>query len=231
MSSLRLWYRATATAADEELDHDTLETQVKPLLMETMAGDITLITLMAATEQTSDRLSAETWGDGDLSFTLGVLPPPLAICRDVGHLRQRVAHWGYGTADGALYLPIVWTGKGPLYGEVIGKMPGEHSGEHDCQYRQPVHLGDSLRQPLYRLGQRLIGELGGIPSCYLLQFALKGDGIDFDRLWPFPTRAALASMGIQEPDLFTCHGRCLRGEAIYDLRIGSHHPYYHPTDF
>lgn len=229
MSSLRLWYRATATAEDEELDDNTLVTQVKPLLMEIMAADITL---MAA----SDRLSAEALGDRDISFTLEVLPQGLQICRDRAQLRERVAHWGYGIGDGPLYLPIVWTGKGPLYGEVIGKLsgqdlPGEHSGEYDCQYRQPVHLGDGLRQPLYRLGQCLIKDLGAIPSCYLLQFGLEGDRLWFDRLWPFPTRAALGSMGIQEPDLFTCHGRCLRGEAIYDLRISSQNPYYHPRDF
>lgn len=227
MSRVRLWYRGTATPQDAELDQATLAHQIKPLLTETMAGDIALV--VAADGETESLIVSEQEAlvdrTTDLSFTLDVLPESLQICGDVNQLRHRVtAQWGYAAGDGCLNLPIVWTQKGPLYGEVIGQISAN-------DYRQPVHLGDRLRQPLYRLGQQLITDLGCFPRCYLLQFDLIEDQICFDRLWPFPTRAALASIGIQEPDLFTCHGFCLRGEAIYDLRIGSQHPYYHPTDF
>ncbi|MEO0409896.1 MAG: hypothetical protein AAF289_21350, partial [Cyanobacteria bacterium P01_A01_bin.135] len=120
-------------------------------------------------------------------------------CRDVADLQQQLGQ-GYPVGEGDLWLPVVWTAKGPLYGEAIAA-----KGE---DYRQPHHLSDAQRQPLYRLGRKLLSQLHAPPSVYLLQVACN-DGVVFDRLWPFPAAPALASVGVQSPDLFACHWRCL----------------------
>jgi hypothetical protein len=41
----------------------------------------------------------------------------------------------------------------------------------------------------------------------------------FDRLLPFPGEPALASLGVQQPDLFAAHWQCLRGQPLLDLQI------------
>jgi hypothetical protein len=41
----------------------------------------------------------------------------------------------------------------------------------------------------------------------------------FDRLIPFPDEPAIASIGVQEPNLFTCHWLCLTHQPILDLKI------------
>ncbi len=146
------------------------------------------------------------------------LPPCLQTpltqaCADVAGLRQWVvAALDYGTATGDRWLPVVLTARGPLYAEVIAP---EASG----QTRQPWHLTDDLRQPLYHLAFDLLEHLGATPGVYMLQFAQRGAEICFDRLWPFPTASAIASRGVQEPDLFTCHWRCLTEAPILDLCI------------
>jgi hypothetical protein len=139
-------------------------------------------------------------------------------CNQVTSLRQRVQQIGYPTVDSHqcqsnLYLPVVLTAKGPLYGEVIGK------GNTNQVYQQPVNLPDQQRQPLYHLAYELLHSLSAPPSVYLLQFGWLKDSIIFDRLFPFPTIAANASLGVQEPDLFTCHWLCLTNQPIFDLKI------------
>lgn len=111
------------------------------------------------------------------------------------------------------WLPIVWTAKGPLYGEVIceGMMPNS--------YLQPMDLPDPQRQPLYRLGFGLLEQLEAPPAVYLLQFGHYNDQIIFDRLWPFPAAPAIASISLQAPDLFSCHWRCLTGQAIREVQV------------
>ncbi|MFB8789731.1 MAG: hypothetical protein U7123_12950 [Potamolinea sp.] len=139
-------------------------------------------------------------------------------CNQVTSLRGRVQQIGYPTADSHqcqsdLYLPVVLTAKGPLYGEVIGK------GKTNQVYQQPVNLPDKQRQPLYHLAYELLQSLLAPPAVYLLQFAFQDESIIFDRLLPFPAEAAIASLGIQEPDLFTCHWLCLTEQPIFDLTI------------
>ena len=74
-------------------------------------------------------------------------------CDDVLGLRQWVEeNLQVATGDFDLWLPVVLTGKGPLYGEVIGK---DASSPHG--YLQPIDLSDPQRQPLYRLGFDQIG--------------------------------------------------------------------------
>lgn len=140
------------------------------------------------------------------------LHPIYAACRNVQPLQRRVAEWQVPVQPGDVWLPIVWTVKGPLYGELIGQV-GNGS------YIQPIHLDDSQRQPLYELGGRLLRSLEAPPSVYLMQVAVDGQQVSFDRLLPFPSAPALASLQCQMPDLFTCHWWCLAGQPIRELTI------------
>ncbi|MEP0750874.1 hypothetical protein NDA03_01450 [Trichocoleus sp. Lan] len=147
-------------------------------------------------------------------------------CRDVTGLRQLVEQLGATTGVGDFWLPIVLTAKGPLYGEVIGRVEDDESRRLEPTlkgYRQPVHLSDIWRQPLYQLGHRLLQSLSAPPAVYLLQFGFQEQKIIFDRLLPFPGEPAIASINVQKPDLFTCHWHCLTGQAIYDLQINAFH--------
>lgn len=140
-------------------------------------------------------------------------------CRQVISLRQRVQQkLGYATSDGSqklgdLYLPVVLTAKGPLYGEVIREEQTANL------YQQPIDLPDNQRQPLYHLAYQLLKSLLAPPAVYLLQFGYNEQNIVFDRLWPFPAAPAIASIGVQEPNLFTCHWHCLTRQPIFDLTI------------
>lgn len=155
-------------------------------------------------------------------LTLELPELPLAIvelhhrCRDWANLRQRVADWNYLPGSGDRWLPIVLTRKGALYGEVIGL---RQDSANLASYIQPLHLSDRWRQPLYELGHRLLKSLDALPGVYLLQFGIADEGLRFDRLLPFPDLPAIASQSVQNPDLFTCHWRCLTGQPIYDLLI------------
>ena len=117
---------------------------------------------------------------------------------------------------GDLWLPVVWTADGPLYGEVIGE------GVMPNAYEQPVELADNLRQALYSLASQCLEALEAPPSVYLLQFSVIEQEIVFDRLWPFPAAPAIASLGVQSPDLYSCHWQCLTDQAIADIQILSH---------
>lgn len=139
-------------------------------------------------------------------------------CNQVARLRQRVEQLGYATGGelqglDCFYLPVVLTAKGGIYGEVIGKEDNKPG------YVQPVDLLDQQRQPLYHLAYKLLQSLAAPPSVYLLQFRYNQQALVFDRLWPFPAAPAIASVNVQEPDLFTCHWYCLSTQPIIDLTI------------
>jgi len=142
-------------------------------------------------------------------------------CYEVDKRRKWVEnHFGYKTSTenlwlGDLWLPIICTSKGVVYGEVIGE------GEIPNSYDQPHDLTDDLRQPLYRLGFELLESIGATPAVYLLQFRMLDNNIIFDRLWPFPATPAIASIKVQQPDLFTCHWHCLIDHPFYDVKIPS----------
>ncbi|MFE1748083.1 hypothetical protein [Coleofasciculus sp. H7-2] len=145
-------------------------------------------------------------------------------CRNVTGLRQWVEQLGHPSGVGDFWLPIVLTAKGPLYGEVIGRVEDDESRRLEPafkSYRQPVHLSDFWRQPLYELGHRLLQFLSAPSAVYLLQFGFQEQEIVFDRLLPFPGEPAIATISVQKPDLFTCHWHCLTGQAIYDLQINA----------
>ena len=138
-------------------------------------------------------------------------------CQDIkGRRRWVERNLAYKTSIGDswlgdLWLPVVLTAKGPLYGEVIGE------GAIPNSYEQPVELADEQRQRLYHLASQLLQSLSAPPAVYLLQFSLRRKEIVFDRLWPFPAAPAIASLGVQKPDLFTCHWYCLTNQPIRDL--------------
>ena len=151
----------------------------------------------------------------------------IKACADVPGLRQQLAQQiQVAIGDGCFWLPVVLTAKGPLYGEVIAlaeefyekKLP-QNLLLCDLTYYQPFHLSDALRQPLYHMAYNLLQSLSPPPATYLVQFGLQKSEICFDRLWPFPTAPALASVGVQQPDLFTCHWYCLTAKPILDLTI------------
>lgn len=138
-------------------------------------------------------------------------------CRNVPKMRYWVEqnlHYKTSAADhiiGNLWLPVVLTEKGPLYGEIIGE------GAIPNSYEQPIHLPDKQRQSLYYLAQNLLEYLSAPSAVYLLQFSRRGPEIIFDRLWPFPAAPALASINKQDPDLFTCHWYCLTNQPILNM--------------
>lgn len=135
-------------------------------------------------------------------------------CANIYAVRQQVREWHYLVAEGNHWLPIVATARGVLFGEVITQ-----AGQEPASYQQPLHLADAQRQPLYRLGQLLIRSLQALPGVYLLQFGLQDNEILFDRLIPFPDFPAIASVGVQSPDLYQCHWACLTHQPIRDLKI------------
>ena len=148
--------------------------------------------------------------------------PIYQACRDIEGRRSWAQHLHYQTGQdrawlGDLWLPVVLTAKGPLYGEVIGE------GVIPNSYRQPIDLTDDIRQPLYHLAYELLRSIAATPAVYLLQFSLRDQDVVFDRLWPFPAAPAIASLAVQSPDLFTCHWHCLTGQPILDLTIMPRH--------
>ncbi len=139
---------------------------------------------------------------------------------NVAAARDRVAQeLQVAVGDGNFWLPVVLTAKGPLYAEVIAAESDKLSGE--LSYRQPLHLSDVWRRSLYELAFGLLNLLNAPPATYLMQFGFVGERICFDRLLPFPAAPAIASVGVQVPDLFVCHWYCLTNKPIYDMQITS----------
>ncbi|WP_310485013.1 hypothetical protein [Chamaesiphon sp. VAR_48_metabat_403] len=129
-------------------------------------------------------------------------------CQDIDRLRDLAATTtGVKVGEGGnLWLPIIWTAQDPIYRDVIGESEGNH--------QQPVDLSDFDLEAIYEFGCQLLTQLTAPPATYLVQFSQGETGIIFDRLFPFPAIPALASIGVQQPDLFDCHWRCITGQSI-----------------
>ena len=118
---------------------------------------------------------------------------------------------------GHLWLPIVMTNK-PLFGEVIGE------GSMPNSYEHPVQIPKRQRKSIHDLAEQLLASLSATPATYLLQFSLYNGEIVFDRLWPFPAAPALITLKTQQPDLFTCHWRCMTNQKISKINISDAMP-------
>lgn len=232
-----------------ELDIATVVEQIQPRLARViqpfLAGSSQVQVNTLTSNTLIQRSQAQGW-DAEASIFIypltlnlpaGILPLSDRLyqtCRDLAGLRRQVTQLGYQTGVGCFWLPIALTQKGPLYGEVIGVDEFEiafrdsQPDRMERQYLQPLHLSDRWRQPLYQLAWQLLQSLAAPPATYLLEFGILGGEVCFDRLWPFPAKPAIASLGIQTPDLFTCHWLCLAGLPVTDLIIPGtvpHHTY------
>lgn len=227
MCDVFLMVDAASPSATLELDLATTLSQVQQPLSQALPSGSTLTCL---TTDDGQRLGQLPAGAILLPLTFH-LPNAVPFgqellwqqCQDLDNWRRLVGQLGavarIKSDDPHYWLPIVWTAKGPLYGEVIGQKPGSPKNG----YLQPIHFPDQWRQPLYGFAYQLLKAMAAVPSVYLLEFGWQdqhvGQQLGFDRLWPFPNQAALASLGVQTPDLFTCYWRCLAGLPITDLHI------------
>jgi hypothetical protein len=110
-------------------------------------------------------------------------------------------------------------------------------GSPQFPYRQPWHLDDRQRQQLYGVGRSLATALNLPWGVHLMQFCeyprssdaatvnptpvtKGGEGtLVFDRLYPYPGPPVLASWGVQEPDLLSCHRACVLGQPLREVVI------------
>ena len=140
-------------------------------------------------------------------------------CRDLESRRRWVKQrFGYQTSQdnsylGDLWLPVILTDKELIYGSVIseGMIPND--------YQQPYDLPLDVYPKLKQLASDLLNSIDAIPSVYLVQFRLLGHDIIFDRLWPFPATPAVASINVQQPDLYACHWLCLSNQPLPQPQI------------
>jgi hypothetical protein len=175
----------------------------------------TLISAQELAQQPNRVLQGEI-----LPLTLDL--PPLAAwsgaalwqrCRQPDQLRAEVvAALGGQAGVGQLWLPLVNTARGLLFGEAIAR-------DATGNWMQPLHLSDPIRQPLYDFGQRLRRYLNLPPGVHLMAAEVQAGDVVFEQLLPFPGEPALASLGVQQPDLFSAHWQCLRGQPLLDLQI------------
>lgn len=133
-------------------------------------------------------------------------------CRETVKMQQWItAETGLSTGVGTYWLPIVNTRQGMFYAAVISQ-----TGD---RFQQPFHLQEQQRQSLYQLTAKLLEQLQAPPAVYLLAFGLVAGELVFDRLLPFPAAPALATIHIQQPNLFACHWRCLTNRPVLELLI------------
>ena len=141
-----------------------------------------------------------------------------SACKDLNSRRRWVEKkLGFKTSVGDswlghLWLPIVVTDK-PIFAEVIGESSIPNSYEH------PITIPHHQLKSLHGLADRLLDSLSAPPACYLLQFSLYDGEIVFDRLWPFPAAPALITLKTQQPNLFTCHWKCITQQPIAEKDI------------
>ena len=146
-----------------------------------------------------------------------------SACKDINARRRWVEKkLGFKTSVGDswlghMWLPIIMTDK-PMFGEVIGE------GSMPNSYEHPVLIPQRQRKSLHNLARELLNSLDATPATYLLQFSLYNGEIVFDRLWPFPAAPALITLKTQQPDLFTCHWRCLTDRKVSKLGISDAMP-------
>jgi hypothetical protein len=115
-----------------------------------------------------------------------------------------------GSQAALLTLPLVVTARGILYGEAIG--------QRGAMAWQPEPLSDPQRQVLYKAAREILGSPVKL-GVTLLHFAVSPEALLFKSLSPFPDESALVTLNSQQPDLFTCHWRCVLGLPVMDLQV------------
>ena len=91
-------------------------------------------------------------------------------------------------------------------------------------YEHPVAIPQRQQKSLHNLASELLENLNAPAASYLLQFSLYNGEIVFDRLWPFPAAPALITLKTQQPDLFSCHWRCMTSQEVSKLSISDAMP-------
>jgi hypothetical protein len=146
-----------------------------------------------------------------------------SACKDVNSRRRWVEKkLGFKTSVGDswlghLWLPIIVTDR-LIFAEVIGE------GSMPNSYEHPIIIPHRQLKSLHSLAHQLLDSLDAPPATYLLQFGLYKGEIIFDRLWPFPAAPALITLKTQQPDLFTCHWRCLTQQPIANIVVSDAMP-------
>jgi len=137
------------------------------------------------------------------------LSVPVSVVPDF--VPQRLALPWPAPGAARLFLPIVWTARGPLYAEAIAQI--------EDRWVQPWDLTDATRQTLYALAfQALRGHAQ--PGVYLLVLEPQA-GETLAVGWrPLPDPAALVSVVVQQPDLFLCHCYAVAGWPVVEVQIG-----------
>lgn len=200
---IRIW--CAAQPREAELSADQVVTQVVPRLQQCQDSAEIVVCPLDAPIAIAPQPQVL---DYSLTHWAPLAPDLWQQCQSLTAL---VSQWGIRTGIGGLYqLPLAQTAKGTLFGEIMGCLEGT--------WQLPIHASDRQRQTLYALGRRLLDHLQAPVGCYFLQFSWQGEVI-CERLWPFPTVAALASIGVQTPDWLTAHYQCLRGIPLRDVRI------------
>ncbi|WP_019499623.1 hypothetical protein [Pseudanabaena sp. PCC 6802] len=171
----------------------------------------------------------------------------VAACADLEGRRiwAKQIHGIDAIDTGNFWLPVVWTVRGPLYAEVITRRSDGryHQPFHlSDRFKQPLYhfaysLLTSLSAPpaVYLIQFTPQPPTIGFTDSKGLAFGsqsphqtqesipnakpLHPPPILFDRLIPFPDEPAIASIGVQEPNLFACHWLCLTQQPILDLKI------------
>jgi hypothetical protein len=180
-----------------------------------------IVAMMEAIRQTAPAREIDSLHTSQLSPTLDARITYCWLTLDPHHhhnytdlsiLRQlATSTTAIETGDGGnLYLPAIWTARGPIYGEAIALRDVD-------KYDFPFHLEDDRRQPLYNLTYQLLSSIQAEPGVYLVLVRELDAGWMFDRILPFPAPPALASIGKQSPDLFTCHWLCLDRQPLLDV--------------
>ncbi|MEM1426080.1 MAG: hypothetical protein AAGF75_05950 [Cyanobacteria bacterium P01_H01_bin.130] len=196
------------------------------------AGDTEVRIVPIAKIGSADNDGETVWCPLTVSFTAEALPAALrshsllslaSSCGEIEGMRQEITqHLDIEGGDGTLWLPVVVTAKGPLYAEAIAPLASDGDSPN---YQQPFHLSDRHRQTVYRFARQVLQQLDVPPAVYLIGLGMALDAdqtvtrLWFDRVLPFPGEPAIASIGVQTPDLFTCHWRCLTGQPIHDIII------------
>jgi len=185
------------------------------------ARDSVVMSAIATEDLATDFMPLGKWGQPTIYCPLTLdLPDNFTFpgdqiyraCRQVEETRTWAAQqFRFQEGEGNYWLPAIATEAGILYGKIIGRDRSTQT------YQQPISLPIEQYQSLCHLTERLMDWLEAPPAVYLLKFGLESQKIVFDSLQPFPGESAIASVGVQQPDLFACHWLCLTGQPIPKL--------------